>query len=368
VRATAEEIRRCIDDACAICEIPAPTGDERRRAEWVADRLREAGLEPGIDASGSVLAAVEAGDRAGGGPILFAAHLDTVFPDIDEITVRRDGNVLHAPGIGDNSLGVAALLFLARRLGGANGAGGRSRRPVVLAATTGEEGFGNLRGARSVVDACEPAEFVAIEGGGVGELVTRGVGSARYKLIATAPGGHSWRDRGEPSAVHALVDLLHAILADPGSASVNVGAVHGGAGINVLAPSAEATIEFRDPDTSRLDAVAARLTRAAAAAAGGNGSMRVEELGRRPGGATPEDHPLVRAAVDAAVAAGLPRPRAAESSTDANAALGAGIPAITVGLCRSVDPHTPEERIDVADLGPSLTALADLVGRRTSHA
>jgi tripeptide aminopeptidase len=353
VRATAEEIRRCIDDACAICEIPAPTGAERRRAEWVAERLRDAGLEPTIDASGSVLAAVGAGDA----PLVVAAHLDTVFADIDEIAVRRDGNVLHAPGVGDNSLGVAALLFLARRLGG------EGDRPVVLAATTGEEGFGNLRGARAVVETLRPAEFVALEGGGVGELVTRGVGSARYALTATGPGGHSWRDRGEPSAVHVLIALLAPLLADPGTASVNVGSFEGGAGINVLAPTARATLEFRDPDTRRLDAAAARL-RTAAGAAGAGARIDVEELGRRPGGATAVDHPLVTGAVQAAVAAGLPRPRAAESSTDANAALGAGIPAITVGLCRTADAHTPAERVDVSELGASLTALADLVERR----
>jgi tripeptide aminopeptidase len=349
-----DELRRCVEDACAICEIPAPTGHEERRAAWVAERLREAGLEPAIDASGSVTARVGEGEA----PVVVAAHLDTVFAGIAEIAVRREGDVLRAPGIGDNSLGVAGLLALARR---AQPAG----RPLVLAATVGEEGLGNLRGARHVVETLEPAEFIALEGGGVGELVTAGVGSARYRIDVTVPGGHSWRDRGSPSALHVLVRLLAGRLAEPGTASANVGELHGGAGINVLAPTATATLEFRDPDTVKLDAAAARLGDAVAEAARDGVEIAVTELGRRPGGVTPPDHPLVRDAADAAVAAGLPRPRATESSTDANAALGAGIPAVTVGLCHSRDAHTPDESVDLALLGPSLRALADLVERRT---
>jgi tripeptide aminopeptidase len=335
------EVRRCVAEACAICAIPAPTGSEGRRAAWVAERLREAGLEPRIDAEGSVL--------AGGGdaPLVVAAHLDTVFAGVEEIAVRRDGDVLHGPGIGDNSLGVAALLFLAR-------AGPRDG--LVLAATVGEEGFGNLRGARRVVADLRPREFVAVEGGGAGHLPVTGIGSARFAVRATAPGGHSWSDRGSPSALHTLIDVLQRHVSDPGTASVNVGSLHGGAGINVLAPEAEATIEFRDDDEERLARAAERLAR--------EPGVEVTELGRRPAGRTPEDHPLVRAALDAAVAAGLEPPLLDASSTDANAALGAGVPAITVGLCEGRDAHTLKESVDVSALAPALAALADLVDRR----
>jgi acetylornithine deacetylase/succinyl-diaminopimelate desuccinylase-like protein len=356
VSATAAEVTRCVEDACAICEIPAPTGDEGRRADWVAAQLRVAGLDADMDGAGSVIA------RAGppeGAPIVVAAHLDTVFPGVEDITARREGELLHGPGIGDNSLGVAALLFLARRLGAQP-----PRRPVVLAATVGEEGFGNLRGARAAVEALHPAEFIALEGGGVGEIVVTGVGSARFAIRVRVPGGHSWRDRAEPSAVHVLIDLLAGPLAHPGTASRNVGSIRGGAGINVLAPEAEATFEFRDLDTGKLDAAADRLAAAVRAANAGGVTVELEELGRRPGGEIAAEHPLVRDAVAAAVGAGLGRPHLAEASTDANAALGAGVPAITIGLCTSHDAHTREEWVDVAQLGPSLGALADLLERR----
>jgi tripeptide aminopeptidase len=338
--ASVAEVRSCIEDACAICAIPAPTGEEGRRAAWIAERLRESGLDVRIDAEGSVI--------AGTGDVVVAAHLDTVFAGLEEIAVRREGDVLHAPGIGDNSLGVAALLFLARR--GPEG--------LVLAATVGEEGLGNLRGARRVVADVRPRELIAVEGGGAGRLVTTGIGSARFALRASAPGGHSWGDRGSPSALHVLIDVLHRHIADPGTESVNVGSLHGGAGINVLAPCAEATLEFRDLDEARLDAAARRLA--------AEPDVEVTELGRRPAGGVGPEHPLVLAALRAAASAGLSRPRLDASSTDANAALGAGIPAVTVGLCESRDAHTPEERVDVSALGPALGALADLAGQRVA--
>jgi tripeptide aminopeptidase len=354
---TGDAVARAIEEACAICAIPAPTGREQRRAAWVADRLREAGLAPQIDDAGSVIARI----GPPGEPIVVAAHLDTVFTEEDAIAVHRDGAVLRGPGIGDNSLGVAGLLHLARHATEHPPAA----RPLVLAATTGEEGFGNLRGALHAVATLRPAEFVALEGGGAGELVVTGVGSARYAIRVTAPGGHSWRDRDEPSAVHVLVELLHGTLADPGTASRNVGSLQGGAGINVLAPSAEATLEFRDVDTARLDTAAEELRAAARAASTRGVAAEIEELGRRPGGAVDPGHPLVSDAVLAAMAAGLDRPHLAEASTDANAALGAGIPAVTVGLCHSRDAHTLQESVDVTPLGPSLAALTDLIDRRT---
>jgi tripeptide aminopeptidase len=348
------DAERAIEDAIAICEIAAPTGHEERRARHVAAALEALGLETTIDESGSVVAS--AGPQSEP-PIVVAAHLDTVFPGVEEITVRRDGHVLHGPGVGDNSLGVAGLLHLARHLA----AHPPATRPVLLAATTGEEGFGNLRGARHVVATRRPHEFVALEGGGVGELVTAGVGSARFALRATAAGGHSWRDRDQPSAVHTLVAFLQRPLAEPGTASRNVGSISGGSGINVLATHAEATFEFRDVDTARLDAAAARLAEEAREA-----GIELEVLGRRPGGATPADHPLVADAIAAARAAGLDAPHLAEASTDANAALAEGIPAVTVGLCTSHDAHTLDESVDVSALAASLAALTDLVGRRSA--
>jgi tripeptide aminopeptidase len=359
--ASADEVARCVEDAVSACEIPAPTGREGRRAAWMAERLREAGLDAASDHEGSVIARAREGDRDAA-PFVVAAHLDTVFADVDAIHVRRDGDVLHAPGIGDNSLGLAGLLFLARRAASAP----PTARPLVLAATVGEEGLGNLRGARAVVEDLAPAELVALEGGGAGNLITRGVGSARVAISVTTPGGHSWQDRGRPSALHVLLALLAPVVAEPGTASVNVGELHGGAGINVLAPTARATLEVRDLDTARLDAAMERVAGAVTAARANGVQVRLEELGRRPGGVVDDDHPLVRDAIAALEEAGAGRPRLIASSTDANAALGAGVPAVTVGLAGSAGAHALDERVDVTPLPAGLTALARLVARRTA--
>ena len=212
----------------AACAIPAPTGREAARGEWVAAELAAAGLEPEVDAIGNVTA------RLGGtGPaVTLAAHLDTVFDDTGPIEVTRDGATLSGPGIGDNSLGLAGLLFMARR---AAGCAWTERRPFVLAATVGEEGLGNLRGANALLERADCAEFVALEGGIRDEVVTRGVGSRRFELAVSAEGGHSWRDRGRPNAIHELVALLDEMVRRAPTAATNVGTIVGGTAVNALA-------------------------------------------------------------------------------------------------------------------------------------
>jgi tripeptide aminopeptidase len=315
-------------------------------------------LRPTVDAAGNVSARVGGREPA----IAVAAHLDTVFEGLEPIAVSRNGEVLSAPGIGDNSLGLAGLLFLARRVTAGRW---RGRRPLVLTATVGEEGLGNLQGAIALLDRVACAEFVALEGGMRDDLVTRGVGSRRFELVASAPGGHSWRDRGEPSAIHELMSLLDKLVQSAPAMATNVGKIAGGTGVNVLASEANALVEFRDLSNRRLAASAALLRRRALDAPV---DISVRELGTRPAGRTPRSHPLVRAAMAARRAAGLSKPTFSEASTDANAALVRGIPAITVGLGQSHAPHTLEERVDTAGLDRALTALAALLDARTTRA
>lgn len=350
---------RCVADALAICAIPGPTGREARRSEWIAGRLTEIGLTVERDELGDVTA------RLGGpGPaIVAAAHMDTVFAGVDEIEPRRDGTTISAPGIGDNALGVAALIELGRAAAAFDWDG---RRPLVLAATVGEEGLGNLRGVNAVLDAVDCAELVAIEGGFQSELIVRGVGSRRFEVVVAARGGHSWLDRGEPSAVHALVALLAETVERCPALSVNVGEIAGGTGVNVIAAGASARVEFRDLAESRLAAAERRLRRAAAEAGDGAVEIEIAELGTRPAGRTARRHPLIRDALLARRRAGLPPPELTDSSTDANAALGRGIPALTVGMAINHGPHTLAEHVDLTGLPRSLVALRTLVDLRTS--
>jgi acetylornithine deacetylase/succinyl-diaminopimelate desuccinylase-like protein len=358
--ATAGEAQRCVEDACALCEIPAPTGEEADRAAWLAQRLRRAGLEPQHDAAGNVTVRFGRAEPA----VIVAAHLDTVFSGLSSIEVQREGSVLRAPGIGDNSLGVAGLLHLARR---ARRLDWSRRTPLLVAATVGEEGLGNLRGVRELLDTTECRELIALEGGLLDEIVVGGIGSRRLELTVTAPGGHSWKNRGGASAVHTLIGLLGALLERRPAEAVNVGTIAGGQGINVLAMEARARVDLRDADDGRLTEAAEWLReRAREASEAGEAQVHVEELGSRPGGRTPEGHALVKDALRSYRDVGL-GPELTDASTDANAALGRQIPAITVGLARGHGAHSREESVDTAGLDQALTALTRLIAGRTAE-
>jgi len=338
-----------VADALRICAVPAPTFAEGPRAELVAGLLTAAGAPARQDATGNVVARF--GADAGGPAAVVAAHLDTVFDAGTALQPRRDGDLLRGPGIGDDSLALAALVHLARRLAAAP-----PERPVVLAATVGEEGLGDLRGARALLDDVECDAFVALEGHGLESIQVGGIGSARLVATARGPGGHSWGDRGTTSAVHVLVRALHAGLRAAGRGHMNIGVIRGGTTINTIAAEAEAEIDLRDAD----DAVLERRAAAVAGALAAHGAD-VRQVGRRPGGRMAADNPLVRAARDARAAAGLPPAEESASSTDANAALGRGIPAICVSLTRGENAHRLDEHVELGPLPDGLAAVEHLV-------
>jgi tripeptide aminopeptidase len=342
-------VETVLADAQRICAVPAPTFAEGPRGELVGELFAQAGLTPEQDAVGNVLCSV-AGE---GPPAVFAAHLDTVFgPEQPIEIVRADGRIA-APGIGDNSLAVAALVALARRL-----AASPARRPVVLAATVGEEGLGDLRGAKHLVETIDCRCFVAMEGMSLDAIEVGGIGSQRFRATYVGPGGHSWSDRGTPSAVHGLMTRaaeLVAIALEP-DVSLNVGRVHGGTSINTIAGRATLELDVRARDPARLSALAARADALLRRAPEGLEAM-VECVGRRPAGAIAPDDPLLGAARRARSAAGLEPAEESFSSTDANAAYGRGIPAITVGISTGAHAHRPDEYIDEAPTAAGLRAL-----------
>jgi tripeptide aminopeptidase len=348
-------VAQVVDDARRICAMPAPPFGEGPRAELVAWMLGEAGAPARIDATGNVIAPL-----GGEGPdtLVFAAHLDTVFEAGTEIAFEEGDGRLAAPGIGDNSIAVAALLHLARHLRGRT-----LTRPVALVATVGEEGLGDLRGAKALLDDIDVGAFVAIEGQMLDTIKLAAVGSVRLRVTVRGPGGHPWSERGTPSAVHGLVDLLAGALAEAHAADVvlNVGLMRGGTAINAIAGEASAELDLRAEDDGALRAVSARVQEVLGWAPAGL-EVDVEALGRRPGGRIAPDHPLVAAARRARERTGLPPAEEGASSTDANAAHGRGIPAITVGVTTGGNAHRLDEYIDVGPVGrglASLEALAD---------
>ncbi|HET6507234.1 MAG TPA: M20/M25/M40 family metallo-hydrolase [Baekduia sp.] len=347
---------RAVADARRICAVEAPPFAEGPRGELVAALLAEAGAPVvDTDAVGNVIARFGPGDAP---PVVFAAHLDTVFAAGTEIAFRRDGDRLAAPGIGDNALGVAALLHLARHL-----RDHPPRRPLWLVATVGEEGLGDLRGAKALVAEHAPAAFVAVEGTMLDAIAVGAVGSLRFRVTVLGPGGHSWADRGAPSAVHALVAMLAAALdalpTDRDDVAFNVGTIEGGTTVNAIAAEASAVIDLRCGDDADLRALADDLRRALRA---DGVAVEVEQLGHRPGGALAAGHPLPACARRARERAGLPVALETASSTDANAAYGAGVPAITVGVSTGGNAHRLDEYLDLPPIAGglrALTALAD---------
>jgi hypothetical protein len=243
-----------------IQQIPAPTGEEMQRALWVADYLQRAGFAPvEMDAYGNVYACVRG--HQPGPALLVTAHTDTVFPASADLTITREpgGARIFGPGLGDNSTGVAALLWLGRQL--------QQRRPVVdvwLVANTGEEGNGDLRGMRAAVDrlAGQIGACIVIEGMGLSRVVHRALGSRRFRIEVTAPGGHSWSDFGAASAVHVLVQLAADLTRLKASAqprtTFNIGVVEGGTSINTIAQQASLELDLRSEDPAALNAIVAQ--------------------------------------------------------------------------------------------------------------
>lgn len=361
---------RYVDEIIRVTEIPAPPFGEEDRARYVAGRLREIGLaRVRIDGAGNVVGHWPAGPSpvpaASGrppgapvppGPVVISAHLDTVFPAGTPIRVRRRGNRLYAPGIGDNASSVACLLMLAEALATTRFA---PRLPVVWLFNTGEEGLGNLRGMRHFLDALPlPPAAVLVVDGGLGMVSYRGIGSRRLRAVFTGPGGHSWKDFGRPSAIHgagrAVTRLSALRLPARPRTTWNVGRIQGGTTVNTIANRCELEIDLRSEDGSALRELERAVRQELRAAAREEGvEVTVEVIGDRPQGSLPPDHDLVSLVRAAMGACGVPVHDLA-ASTDANLPLSRGIPAVTFGIRHGDGAHTLDEYIDRADLDRGL--------------
>ena len=342
-----------------ICETPAPTFAEAARAEVIAELLGDLGLTPKTDETGNVTADVPGGD---GPRILVAAHLDTVFSVDTDVRVRELPGRLAAPGIGDNSASLAVSLGYLRSLRRS----AKSAYPrLTFAATVGEEGLGDLRGIRALLGA-RAADFdgvVALDGH-LGALVNASVGSKRFTVEFRARGGHSWGDFPSSSATHALGEAVYALaklpLSEQPRSSYNVGQVWGGTGVNAIAQEAGFNLDLRSTDAALLERLSrdahGRLKRVAVK----HGvELTTRQVGERPTAFAPNEG-LVRSGQLALQELGL-RPRLAASSTDANAAMALGLPAIAFGVYRGGDAHRLSEWLEPASLPLGLEALSRLL-------
>ena len=369
----------------ALSAIPAPTGAETQRAARTAELFREVGLRDVIiDEVGNVHGWFR-GDRgrgteSGSAPVVLAAHLDTVFGADVRVAVERRGERLEGPGISDNARGLAVLVGVADALVRARV---NTARPILCVATVGEEGAGDLRGAkyllngkpvghgnpvgaRHVVPLPEPpCAFIALDGAGLERIVHRALGSRRYRVSFRGPGGHSWAAFGVANPANAVGRAI-ALLADlPVKAEPRttcaVVRLGGGTGLNSIPQEAWVDLDLRSEDPkalAQLDVtVRAALDRAAddenRRRTAGSAALRVhvQLVGDRPSGVTPRTHPLVQVAVAANRALGRDA-ELASASTDANVAIALGIPAIALGAGgRAGDAHLTTEWYENSD-GP----------------
>lgn len=350
-----------LEETIRICEVPAPTGRERVRANSVRERFAEIGgwADLSVDAIANVVA-VRKGEP-GAARILLCAHLDTVFPDATTPVERGRGR-LTGRGVGDNSLGVAGMLGVARALqeSSVRGAG-----DIIFAANVGEEGRGDLRGVRRLVKAYEGQfdAMIAIEGHSLNRIQTGFVASLRYEVSVETDGGHSWGAYGHTNAIAvlartivALEPLMPQVGMDP-KTTMNVGVIRGGRSVNTIAPDAAFELDIRSIDPSRVDALFRDARAAMRAAVGGDAELRLRRIGNRPGGSIGRDSALVQAMVGARKGLGLPEPEFTAGSTDANAAIAAGYQATCIGVSTGAEPHTPREWIRTAPMRQGVSYL-----------
>lgn len=335
---------RTIADQIALTEIPAPPFAEARRAARYADLLREAGADSvWIDSVGNVLA-LRRGTRRDR-TVVLSAHLDTVFPEGTDVTVRVAGDTLFAPGVSDDARGLVAVLTVLRAM---TAAGIRPRADVLFVGTVGEEGLGDLRGVKHLFRTGGPRidAFVAVDGPDPARIVHEALGSHRYRVTFRGPGGHSWSAFGLANPHHALGEAIARFVAAADrytaagpQTSYNVGVLGGGTSINSIPFASWMEVDMRSVSTDRLRGIDSLFHAAVQAGLDAQNAVRrqgppltvdLTMVGNRPSGSIPADHPFVQQVAAATRHFGL-EPDLQRSSTDANLAISRGVPAVTIG-------------------------------------
>jgi tripeptide aminopeptidase len=333
-----------------LCRVPAPTFLEQQRAEWMVAQFRNLGWDAQIDRAGNVVATPD--PHAEGPYVALTAHLDTVLAPRakEDIGVEPDGR-FRGPGISDNGAGLAALLAIARALKVCPPVEGW-HADLLLVANVGEEGEGNLSGMRHLCKQSplgkKIAAFLVLDGASTEHITNRALGSRRFEVAFTGPGGHSWSDYGVGNPVHALSRAV-SLFADarldgpPKSSgspksSINVGFIEGGASVNAIPPLARAKVDIRSESNEKMDELVDALTSAIERAleienqraTGGKVAVKIREIGSRPAANLAEHSPILAylRAVDSHL--GI-RSHLDCASTDANIPISLGIPAISIG-------------------------------------
>ena len=360
-------IERMLDLAVAIQQIPAPTFREAPRAAFIRQRFHAEHLKDVTqDSLGNVYARFPGKGKAA--PLVISAHLDTVFPQETDLSLTRSQGKIAGPGIGDNSLGLAALLGLVWVLRREKTPTSTLPGDLWLVANVCEEGLGNLAGMRAVVDrfADHARGYLILEGMALGQIYHRGLGVQRYQINAETEGGHSWVDYGKASAVHELAVLINRLAAIPLAkhprTTLNVGMVSGGTSVNTIAAQACCLVDLRSEEPDALEELSSLVETMIQEANRPTVRVTGEVVGHRPTGSLPLSHPMVRLAINCLELNGI-QPRPNIGSTDANLPLSRGLPAICLGLTTGAGAHTTHEYIETRPLERGMAQLVEFIRR-----
>lgn len=341
--------------------IPSPTFSEKNRAEFLAEQFTALSLDAvQIDAIGNVYAKICGGDDL---PLIISAHLDSVLSPDENYPVTINSKQITGAGIGDNALGLAALLETGQYL---HNAAKPPSGDIWLVGNVGEEGLGNLAGMSKIVDQFKNKvkAYLVLEGIGLGMIQTLALGIHRYKIEVDTQGGHAWSNFGTPSAIHELITLSSKILAlrlpaNPRS-SLNIGSINGGGTINSISSHAEMQIEIRSEDVEILESVSRTIHKIATQNDHAEAIFSITEIGARPSGKIPENSPVIIAAQAALRSAGL-TPMYAISSSDASLPISLGYPATCIGITTGRKAHTPQETIDLQPISQGMVQIFHLI-------
>jgi tripeptide aminopeptidase len=351
-------VKRVLDLAIEIQQIPAPTFYEDQRAEFIRDRFVQENLQDiHLDEIGNVFGRLPG--SGSGLPIVVSAHLDTVFPHDMDLPILRQADKIAGPGIGDNAVGLAGLFGLLWALQSHQSALGSD---LYLVANVGEEGLGDLRGMRKVVARYEDRvkAYIILEGMALGQVYHRGLGVRRYRVSVNTAGGHSWVDYGNRSAIHELgliiSQLLEIEIPEEPRTTLNIGVISGGISVNTIAAEAHLELDLRSISTETLHHLEESVQSSLQGFHTPGVKISTELIGDRPIGEISPSDPLVRLVVNSLESVGI-QPRLNIGSTDANIPLSLGYPAVCLGLTTGNKAHTAHEYINKDPLQEGLQQL-----------
>lgn len=335
---------KTIKNHIELTEIEAPPFKEERRAKEFAERLKLAGIENvWIDSIGNVIGFLKG--SVGNKNIAIDAHIDTVFPEGTDVKVRVKNDTLFAPGIGDDTRGLAMILTLAETIKKNNI---EPINNIIFIGTVGEEGLGDLRGVRYLFKNKTPKidSWIAIDGGSIGRVNNQALGSYRYEVIFDGPGGHSWGAFGLVNPHHALgsgiknfINKADVYTSSGPKTSYNVGVINGGTSVNSIPFKSSMLIDIRSIEPNRLDDMEEILYNSMQEAlkeqnemkrSGPDLTLTINKIGNRPSGIVEESVPLIQKTIAATQYMGV-EPRLTIGSTDSNIPISLGVPAVTIG-------------------------------------